>query len=60
MLLLQGEDPTEFPIDLWLFFARSDSWSSGIPDPLDNQEGNFNIYDQMLGLKKVESLVLEV
>ena len=50
-----GGDPTEFPIDLWLFFARSDSWSGGIPDPLDNQEGNFNIYDQMLGLKKVES-----
>ena len=46
---------TQFPIDLYLFFARSDTWTGATPDPIDNQEQAFNIYDQMLGLKKIES-----
>ncbi len=54
-------NPEEFPINLWLFFARSSTWvnENGDPDnppnPTDNQEQAFNLYDQMLGLKKVES-----
>ena len=52
--VLLGESGGADPIDLWLFFARSDTWDGGLPpDPTDNQEAAFNLYDQMLGLKKI-------
>lgn len=56
-----GGSAEDFPINLWLFFARSSTWVNQIgdpvnpPNPVDNQEQVFNLYDQMLGLKKVES-----
>jgi hypothetical protein len=61
-----GEDPqfvdsngnrTVDPIGLYLFFAKSDGWGTGntAPDPIDNQEAAFDIYDQMIGLKKIPS-----
>lgn len=54
--VLLGESGDADPINLWLFFARSDTWGGGLPpDPTDNQEAAFNIYDQMLGLKKVSA-----
>ena len=44
------------PINLWLFFARSNDWGGGLPpDPTDNQDAAFDIYDQMLGLKKISA-----
>ena len=54
--VLLGESGDADPINLWLFFARSDTWGGGLPpDPTDNQEAAFNIYDQMLGLKKINA-----
>lgn len=57
-----GGSAEDFPINLWLFFARSKIWEDvngaalpAAPNPVDNQEQAFNLYDQMLGLKKVES-----
>jgi len=60
-----GEDPqfvdsngnrTVDPIGLYLFFAKSDGWTNNQPvNPIDNQEAAFNIYDQMIGLKKIPS-----
>lgn len=56
-----GGSAEDFPINLWLFFARSRIWKDvnndpiTAPNPVDNQEQAFNLYDQMLGLKKVES-----
>ena len=48
---------------LWLFFARPKGWtdlSTGNPtsvpnSPIDNQEKEFEIYDQIIGLKKIPS-----
>jgi len=52
--VLLGESGGADPINLWLFFARSETWDGGLPpDPTDNQEAAFNLYDQMLGLKKI-------
>lgn len=43
------------PVELWLFFAKSEEWT-GVPDaPVDNQEASFNIYDQIIGLKRISS-----
>ena len=43
------------PVELWLFFAKSEQWN-GTPDaPVDNQEASFNIYDQIIGLKRISS-----
>ncbi len=54
--VLLGESGGADPINLWLFFARSSTWSGGLPpDPTDNQDGSFEIYDQMLGLKKISA-----
>ena len=60
-----GEDPqfvdangnrTVSDVGLYLFFAKSDGWPNGqVPNPIDNQEAAFNIYDQMIGLKKIPS-----
>ena len=60
-----GEDPqfvdsngnrTVDPIELYLFFAKADSWpQTGVPSPVDNQEAAFDLYDQMIGLKKIPS-----
>ena len=60
-----GEDPqfvdgngnrTVDEIGLYLFFAKSDGWTNNQPvNPIDNQEAAFNIYDQMIGLKKIPS-----
>jgi hypothetical protein len=60
-----GEDPqfvdgngnrTVSPINLYLFFAKSDGWTNNQPaNPIDNQEAAFDIYDQMIGLKKIPS-----
>jgi len=61
IFVLGGGSAEDFPINLWLFFARSSTWvnENGDPDnppnPIDNQEQAFNLYDQMLGLKKVQS-----
>ena len=48
---------------LWLFFARPRGWTdpstgnaTSVPNsPIDNQEKEFDIYDQMIGLKKIPS-----
>lgn len=54
--VLLGESGGADPINLWLFFARSDDWGGGLPpDPTDNQDAAFDIYDQMLGLKKINA-----
>jgi len=60
-----GEDPqfvdgngnrTVSEVGLYLFFAKSDGWTNNQPiNPVDNQEAAFNIYDQMIGLKKIPS-----
>ena len=60
-----GEDPqfvdgngnrTVSEIGLYLFFAKSDGWTNNQPiNPVDNQEAAFDIYDQMIGLKKIPS-----
>jgi hypothetical protein len=60
-----GEDPqfvdsngnrTVTDIGLYLFFAKSDGWVNNQPvNPIDNQESAFNMYDQMIGLKKIPS-----
>ena len=60
-----GEDPqfvdgngnrTVSSVGLYLFFAKSDGWTNNQPvNPVDNQEAAFNIYDQMIGLKKIDS-----
>ena len=47
-------------IDLWLFFAKATQWpldggSEVRPNPIDNQKESFEIYDQMIGLKKISS-----
>jgi len=44
------------PTTLWLFFAKSAEWENGIPiDPVDNQRSKYDIYDQIIGLKKITS-----
>ena len=54
--VLLGESGGADPVNLWLFFARSDTWGGGLPpDPTDNQDAAFDIYDQMLGLKKINA-----
>jgi hypothetical protein len=41
---------------IWLFFAKSVQWDNGIPiDPVDNQRSTYEIYDQIIGLKKITS-----
>ena len=58
--VLLGESGGADPINLWLFFARSDTWVGGLPpDPTDNQDAAFDIYDQMLGKKKLMLLIYE-
>ena len=44
------------PTTLWLFFAKSVQWDGGIPEnPVDNQRSTYDIYDQIIGLKKITS-----
>lgn len=44
------------PVELWLFFAKSEQWANNTPlAPVDNQESTFDIYDQIIGLKKISS-----
>ena len=60
-----GEDPqfvdgngnrTVSAVGLYLFFAKADGWTNNQPvNPVDNQEAAFDIYDQMIGLKKIPS-----
>ena len=56
-----GENPTLNaagvpPVELWLFFAKSEEWATGVPTaPVDNQESAYEIYDQIIGLKRISS-----
>ena len=44
------------PTTLWLFFAKSVQWDGGIPDnPVDNQNSAYKIYDQIIGMKRINS-----
>ena len=44
------------PTTLWLFFAKSVQWDNGIPEnPVDNQRSTYDIYDEIIGLKKITS-----
>lgn len=60
-LIALGELPqvTSLGVDattLWLFFAKSVQWDNGIPlDPIDNLNSEYKIYDQIIGLKRINS-----
>jgi len=54
--LLKASDPNYEATSIWLFFAKPTGWTNNIPeDPIDNQESFYNIYDQIIGLKRVSS-----
>ena len=60
-LIALGENPqvTTLGVDattLWLFFAKSVQWENGIPlDPVDNLNSEYKVYDQIIGLKRINS-----
>ena len=55
--------PTSALAEVWLFFAKSTSWTefdtgndTNVPNnPIDNQSQAFKIYDQIIGLKRITS-----
>ena len=55
--------PASALAEVWLFFAKATTWkkfdgtsANGVPnDPIDNQNSDFKIYDQIIGLKQVTS-----
>jgi len=54
--LLKASDPNFQETSIWLFFAKPTNWDGNIvPDPIDNQQTTYEIYDQIIGLKKITS-----
>jgi len=55
--------PASALAEVWLFFAKATTWkefdgtsANGVPnDPVDNQNSEFKIYDQIIGLKRITS-----
>ena len=54
--------PASALAEVWLFFAKSTSWTefdggdTNVPNnPIDNQSQSFKIYDQIIGLKRITS-----